>query len=318
MTRFVVITSSPDPHVEMVQKHLDEEFTIFDPMSLMLGDSLSYELAEGQFMVRTTDNDLSSCSLIWYRKPTLPAGQELPVLPRFRPFTLSAYTNTVKAMYSLLAEKVWVSDVWAILRANSKPLQLELASRVGFNVPRTLITSSKDVAARFIREVGRVITKPMGTEHIEFRGQAFAVYTTTISALDDFSLEGLHIAPAIFQQAIEPALHLRVTIMGNQAWTCSIKWEYETEENIDWRMGIAGGLIYQSYNLPPALVEKCVEINKLLGTKFGAFDLILDKQGQYWFIEVNPNGQWGFVEEETGLPLSKAMATYFRQLVTKH
>jgi len=55
----------------------------------------------------------------------------------------------------------------------------------------------------------------------------------------------------------------------------------------------------------------CVDLVQQLRLKFGALDFLLDKSGVYWFLEINPNGQWGFVEEETGLPISKAMVELF-------
>lgn len=56
---------------------------------------------------------------------------------------------------------------------------------------------------------------------------------------------------------------------------------------------------------------KCVALVSTLGLLFSAIDLAVDKDGKVWFLEVNPNGQWGFVEENTGLAISKAFAKLF-------
>jgi glutathione synthase/RimK-type ligase-like ATP-grasp enzyme len=42
-----------------------------------------------------------------------------------------------------------------------------------------------------------------------------------------------------------------------------------------------------------------------LGLNFGAVDMILTPDGRYVFLEINPNGQWGWVEDLTGMPISE-------------
>jgi hypothetical protein len=41
--------------------------------------------------------------------------------------------------------------------------------------------------------------------------------------------------------------------------------------------------------------------------RFSAIDLVLDPSGDYWFLELNPNGQWAWIEARTGLPISEAI-----------
>jgi hypothetical protein len=45
-----------------------------------------------------------------------------------------------------------------------------------------------------------------------------------------------------------------------------------------------------------------------MGLKFGAFDLVERPDGQIVFLECNPNGQYGWLEEDLGLPISESIA----------
>jgi glutathione synthase/RimK-type ligase-like ATP-grasp enzyme len=45
-----------------------------------------------------------------------------------------------------------------------------------------------------------------------------------------------------------------------------------------------------------------------LGLEYGAIDLRLTPDGEYVFFEVNPAGQFLFVEHACGLPISAALA----------
>jgi hypothetical protein len=49
------------------------------------------------------------------------------------------------------------------------------------------------------------------------------------------------------------------------------------------------------------------------GLRFAAFDFAMDNQNQWFFLEINPNGQWYWIEEMTGQPLSQAMAGEIRR-----
>ena len=50
---------------------------------------------------------------------------------------------------------------------------------------------------------------------------------------------------------------------------------------------------------------KCRCLMQRLNLNYGAIDFVLDKQGNYVFLEINPNGQWAWIEHLTGLPISK-------------
>jgi glutathione synthase/RimK-type ligase-like ATP-grasp enzyme len=51
-----------------------------------------------------------------------------------------------------------------------------------------------------------------------------------------------------------------------------------------------------------------------LKLNFGAFDLIKDETETYYFIEVNSNGQYFWIELLTGAPLTDAMASLIVRL----
>jgi len=61
------------------------------------------------------------------------------------------------------------------------------------------------------------------------------------------------------------------------------------------------------FELPKTIADKCVKLTKKLGLCFGAIDLALIKDGSYIFFEINPNGQWGWLEEKTDLPMRSAL-----------
>ena len=71
-------------------------------------------------------------------------------------------------------------------------------------------------------------------------------------------------------------------------------------------------LPHRIIDLPLHLIDKCYRMLSELGLQYGAFDFILDKSGNYIFLEVNPNGQWAWIECQVGCDISGAIA---RQLI---
>jgi len=313
--KVLCVSISDDAHVPFVQKHLSEEIVIFDPQEFPFEIDITYEWNGSSFNVYSRDRCLSDCDAIWYRKPVLLGANDLPVDELYRDFTFSAYQKTIHALYSLLQDKVWVSDYWAILRGSNKLRQAEIAHSLGLNVPRTIATSSAVKAKSFILSLGSVVTKMMGTQHIYDGKTSSVFYTAAIDAadVDSIDLDGLCVAPAIFQERIHKAYDVRLTIVGDQAFPCEIHQNGAYAGAVDWRIGIFDetALSYVPHQMPDCIIASCKQMLAQMNLKYGAFDFIVDDRGEYWFVEVNPNGQWAFVEMETGLEISKAFVDVF-------
>jgi glutathione synthase/RimK-type ligase-like ATP-grasp enzyme len=59
--------------------------------------------------------------------------------------------------------------------------------------------------------------------------------------------------------------------------------------------------------LPPEIQDKCVRLVEQLELSYGAIDMVLTPEGRYVFLEINPNGQYLWIEEQTGMPISAAL-----------
>ena len=70
------------------------------------------------------------------------------------------------------------------------------------------------------------------------------------------------------------------------------------------------GLRYEPYELPDAVKAFCIKFLQDMHLNFGCFDFIVTPQDQFVFLECNPNGQWLWIEQETGMPISQAIAEY--------
>lgn len=123
-----------------------------------------------------------------------------------------------------------------------------------------------------------------------------------IDQLEDFDL-----TPCIFQRNIPKKYEIRVTVIGEKVFAAAVYSQSDEEAKIDWRRK---RLVFKEVQLPAEIENLCVQILKELNLGFGAIDLIKTPEGEYVFLEINPNGQWVWIENQTGQRISEAIIEY--------
>ena len=308
--RVVAISHPSDAHLPFVEKHLPQPFILLDQTAVVDGRSVTLDLSSGSDLrVLLDKSEIRDVCGVWYRRPEPFKPDQLPVEPELKTYSVTALREFGMLFRTLFPDANWVSDPYTIHKAEDKVLQLTHARKLGFNVPDTIVTSDEAAARHFMRSHQSVIAKPIRADFFVRNDASYNFYTKKIDKTVD--LTGLNLAPSIFQEAVDVSLDLRITVIGDQVFAASIQENsIGTDSAVrDWRIAqYKGGITIQAYDLPPNLAKQCVKLVQNLGLKFGAIDMILDNDGKHWFLENNPNGQWAFVEEETGQPMGKALA----------
>lgn len=198
----------------------------------------------------------------------------------------------------------------ARLRGRNKQLQLELAARAGLPVPRTLITNDPDEARAFVAACpGGVVTKMMNAVSVWDEGEEHALFTNLVRPDDVEALDDLVLCPMTFQEKLEKALELRVTVVGDEVFSASIDSQSSARARVDWRrdgLGMIGE--WRHHDLPREVGDGARALLDTLGLTYGAFDYVLTPDGRYVFLEVNPEGEFFWLEDAPGLPISDAIA----------
>jgi hypothetical protein len=310
----VTISHERDEHLPFVERYLDRPLVVIDPTAIAddADNELSFEFAGGKDRVIYKGEDVSDAVSVWYRKPKKFQRGEISVDDKYQHYSFSALQRHVNQLHAQLPEAQWVSDYHAIQRANNKTLQYKVAHDLGMNVPDTLMTSNVDAAKEFIDEHPVTIIKSLATSFTTNEsGEPLAFWARKVRRGDDVDLSGLHLAPAVFQQGIDAVVDLRVTVVGDQSFPAEITVSDLSDPGVrDWRAGHFDGnlSIVACEDLPSQVGQLCVDHTKKLGLRYGCTDLVVDQDGVIWFLENNPNGQYGFVEQYTGMAISKALA----------
>lgn len=194
----------------------------------------------------------------------------------------------------------WVNDPGADRTASRKIVQLETARRAGFVIPETLITNDPDEARSFVESrSGSVVYKRTGTGRAEF------AETRIITKADFVRLAGIRSAPTTFQDYIEAQCDLRVVWMDGVEWAVRID-SQSGVGRVDSRLDTTVDFVPE--HLPASVSKSLATLMGALGLSFGVLDLRLGLDGEYYFLEVNPQGQFAYLEIKTGLPMFRSLA----------
>ena len=111
--------------------------------------------------------------------------------------------------------------------------------------------------------------------------------------------------PCVFQQRIAPKRDVRVTVVGDVVLAAERQASPAATEPLDWRLSEPAE--WTACALPADVAAACRDLVRSLGIRFGGVDLAVDDQDRHWFLELNPNGEWGWLPR-AGLPIVEALA----------
>ena len=243
---------------------------------------------------------------VWFRRPVPPVISPEIEDSAARHFCETESLAFLEAVWRAL-DCFWVSKPDSIRAAESKLLQLTLASELGLCIPRTLITSDANEAHRFFGDCGSMVYKPLREGRIRRRNGSSLIFTSVVTNAHTMEFEKVQYAPCLFQELVSKAMDIRITVFGTEVFATEIHSQADLLSTVDWRRGGSHELNYRPHTLPDEIGSTCRRLVDRLDLSFGAIDMILTPQGEYVFLEINPNGQWAWIEQRTGVPMSRSL-----------
>lgn len=195
----------------------------------------------------------------------------------------------------------WVNHPVATYRSENKLYQLKCAKRFELAVPTTYVGNS---LPDNIKSECTYIVKSLDTALFYDGEQEMFTYSTMVTGQELLNSE-IKSAPVIIQECLHNKTDLRVTVIGDKIFPVSITKSGRKIEG-DWRQNAKEELSYDRINLPSKMHNQILDLMRFLGLEFGGIDFAL-VDGKYYFIEVNPTGEWGWLVSASHLPIDKAI-----------
>lgn len=245
---------------------------------------------------------------VWFRRTKLPEIKNLSGEERL--YILNETDSFLKNLYSSLPAK-WLSQPDSVYKAENKFLQLKTAQQIGFLIPETIITNSKSELKEFFNQNNEnIIIKPISQTRIQYNESAAFIFTNPVTKKVIEEIEKYDLTPCIFQQNISKEYEVRATVVRDEVFAAAVYSQEDNETKTDWRKK---KLKFVETTLPNEIKQLCVQLLKKLNLEFGAIDLIKTPEGKYVFLEINPNGQWAWIENQTGQKISEAIINFLAQ-----
>jgi hypothetical protein len=243
--------------------------------------------------------EAAEIAAIWWRRPR-PYVLDEALAPGPASYATAQVHAALSGAWGSL-QAGWMNDPWRDERAGHKPTQLAAAEAVGLSVPPTLISCVPADARVFLQELGNrpVIQKPLRPTETSWRP------TRLVTDADRRRLDDLRLAPAILQ-AYVPGTDIRVTAAGGRLFATAID-ASDTGSPHDFRPAYAQARV-SPCELPADVAAGVRALLESLGLRYAALDFRRTDEGQHFFLEANPAGQWLFLEDRTGQPITQAVA----------
>lgn len=313
----LVLTEEGDVHADYVIKAIERlggECIRFHTETLVDNTeyffSFSGSRAYSNFLIK--DSGLDFCvgeiRSVYYRRPKKPVAPQNVEDPGIKEFIENESEALLAGLYlSLTDVNTWVNHPTKNRLAGNKIGQLRKAAEIGLKIPDTLITNSVDKAYHFFYDSNKdVICKSIRQELAFDDGKSVFVFTHKIpKEAKKVSFEGVRSGSSILQRRIRKRSDVRVTLVGHSCFAVEIE-----NDEVDWRKIDPYSLPHKVIDLPDQLKQQLIALQSGYGLLSSQMDLLLTHDNEFVFLEINPNGQWLWVELITGLPIAEAIAKF--------
>ncbi|MBS0030367.1 grasp-with-spasm system ATP-grasp peptide maturase [Chitinophaga sp. 22321] len=258
----------------------------------------------------------SQTGVVWYRRKisSFPAKYSLKQDDFATQYTLKRFLidefNGLHAfLFYTIDRQKWMND--PISEDNLNKLHvLALARQHGLNTPFTEVVTTKAVIIRLLERCPELIVKPV-SECILVEDAAGGQYKMLTKTISKANLQQVpeKFFPSLVQEKIIKKFEIRTFYLDGTCHSMAIFSQDNRNTKEDFRN-------YDNkrpnrtvpYKLPDDLELKLGQLMKALGFRTGSIDLMVDLQGNYHFLEINPEGQFGMVSYPCNYYLEKKVA----------
>ncbi len=311
MLHIGVVTRHDDFHAQVVRQLLEKHGV---KCSLLFADSISWVggISWSSASPPHVESERGSLSdsegnrvivgdldVVWWRRMT--GEPRIPVSVPDGSVHKVVVNDCQAALLGLLLTEfrgTWVSPPEATRQGSNKQLQLRVAQRAGLRVPRTLVSQDPDTVRRFCAATeSRIIVKPVA-------GAQDTPLETGFVRPEILTDHSIRICPAIYQEYVPGTRHLRISCFGDDLFTALLE-----SEALDWRYPLDARVT--RFELDDHTADGVRRVLNELGLRMGMVDMKLDDTGTPVWLEVNPQGQFMFLEGMCdSLPLSRSFRDF--------
>lgn len=315
----LILSHAEDPTAKAVASRLQARgvrYLRFDPADYPARAHISFARRDRGWTATLTTAD-GTCRLEevragWLRRPGQPAAAAHVTDADARSYIAYEAKDFLDGLWDTMSHIAWCPLApGGIGPAQLKLKQLHLATALGFSVPDTLMTN---VPGDFVAFAERLryacvtkLTSPTAFQKVY--GTTHTRYTEPLSPHDGVHTQNVALAPITLQAYVKKRVELRVIVVGDELFTAAIDSQSTQRTRHDWRRYDHRNTRYTNHELPDDVAARCLAFVRAYGLSYAALDLIVTPDNEYVFLECNPGGEYLWLEERLGFPISDSVAT---------
>lgn len=316
----VLLTSRYDVDADLLQVYLNSEgcASIRFNCECFPSELLSHSFRSGSVRSTLRDDRGQSFSLepkvvvyrhFHYLPPALhtAAGENL--------FEASQRHQMAANLEESFCRARWINHPHAVRRCRNRLVQLQTANEAGLLTPNTLITNDRTEAEAFVRENGWVIAKALDHHGVRCDSTLHNFWGTLISSPSDV-LSIRQECPVLLQQYIPKTAEIRVYVIGHTVLGVRIQNKANNELPVDLHAMPLKSYSYSLCDISPATLRGCLALTGTLGLSYAAIDFVQAGDQAPIFLEVNPGGDWAWVDSQVESGLTAIFAKAIARLVS--
>lgn len=250
---------------------------------------------------------------VWYRRGIINLDFKLfgrSVDVNIRRNVVFEYSHFQKTIYKLLLKKKFLSSY--ITAKVDKIDVLDNARRIELGVPSTYFIKTKSELRRLLRKYsGGLISKgifnsiDVAYKEYQVRGLTQVINYSMLEVIpENFEI-------SIVQERVMKKYEIRSFVFFDSVYSMAIFSQNNSKTAIDFRN-------YDDeypnrtvpFKLPDAVEMKLIELNESLGLNTSSIDLVFGVDDKYYFLDLNPVGQFGMVSSPCNYNIEKLIAEY--------
>ncbi|MDP3072296.1 MAG: hypothetical protein Q8N18_18540 [Opitutaceae bacterium] len=295
----LILTSRDDATADFVAAKLKRsEYLRIDTDDLPSAVAIASTERRSSIRVGKTEFRPEQFSGVWYRRPKAIAFPARRGNAESR-HAAAEYTAALEGFLSLIPEQRWINHPSRNILSGHKLEQVRRARETGFNVPKTLVTQDAAALRKFWKVCrGKVVLKPLSGGYLERDepGRDTLIYTNRLREQDLARTAEIARCPTLFQERIAKEADIRITVVDGDLQAVELTATDSGEPRLDIRRNNMIDVVYHRTVLPRPIASSIHRILRSYGLRFAAIDMLRDFRGKYYFLEINPNGQWAWLD----------------------
>jgi glutathione synthase/RimK-type ligase-like ATP-grasp enzyme len=312
-----ILTNSQDATASFLIPVLEKSglaFVRFDTDTALRNAAFEFHVGLPRLRLNGSWYEPNQISNIWYRRPEEFKSEGDGDTPEAK-YTRAEWADFFENFFAHVPQEQWMNHPSKNAAASRKLEQLSTAARLKIKIPDTLVTQgAEELRAFYAKHGGRLIAKPLSTGYVE-RGKESAdslIYTSRVKPEDLESLDDLSVCPTLFQEFIEKDFDVRITVVDSELTAVKlVAKEPDGTQRCDIRRNNMVDVVHSQIQLPEQITTTICKLTREYQLRFAAIDMVVSRAGEWFFLEINPNGQWAWIDQVANTDIAASFVKAF-------